>query len=352
MRYDETGFRGVYQNFITLPLTAFKGRLDNYPGIDKADCVLCYGFIKNDEGVCLLALGCGRHIDNGVEFFEGSRETVDISVKKIRQYDFMIVKEKDLRERYHAQLEMLRKYEASAEVMESRTFQFLDEIRDPYQIDDVQVLLFKKGVDTEMVIVRITGLQQPYIIGQLLEEPIGEFGCHKGDVIGFYVREDGYGGILLTADLNPSERVAKKDVISYLRKGIEAFNKAPDEKNYVEVLSLLKDCELYVPYLELNHQNVETLMKKDDKDIISHQIPDILQNNTGRYLPAFTSELELGAYGSNFIIRKVSFTDIIKAAESSSARPDGILINPYGHDPFVVKKELYKVMESLESRLK
>lgn len=352
MKYDETGFRGVYQTFVTFPLEAFKESVINYPGYEKADCVLGYGFAREAEGIFIAAVACGRHMDNGVEFFAAGRAPVFVSIRKLRQYDFMIVSEKDLRERYADKISSLREYDASSEVMESRTFAFLDDSRDPYQIDDVQVELVRDNVESEFVTVRITGLEPPYIIGRLLDEPSGDFGVHMGDVTGFYVRQSGLDETVLTADLNPSESYGRNEVVGLLEEAIEQFTMDPNERTYTRAVTLLRDSELLVPYLELNHQNLERLVKKKDDQITSHQIPDILRNSSGSYFPAFTSEEAMGEYGRNYIVKKKPFTEILREAENSAVTVDGIMINAFGFYPFVLKKELFEAVAKMESRIR
>ena len=76
MKYSETGFRAIYKNFCAFPLTdAFKQSMQDYPGIDKANCILVYGYIDHEAGLTLEVIAAGIEKDERFKFFEPSQET-------------------------------------------------------------------------------------------------------------------------------------------------------------------------------------------------------------------------------------------------------------------------------------
>lgn len=45
MKYQETGFRALYKNFVTFPLNdRFRKAMEGYPNVDDANCKLVYGY--------------------------------------------------------------------------------------------------------------------------------------------------------------------------------------------------------------------------------------------------------------------------------------------------------------------
>lgn len=47
MYYKDTGFRGLYKNFIAFSLKDnLRKCIENYPDADKANCILTYGYTE------------------------------------------------------------------------------------------------------------------------------------------------------------------------------------------------------------------------------------------------------------------------------------------------------------------
>lgn len=76
------------------------------------------------------------------------------------------------------------------EILRSEEFDFLDEFRNPSYPDDVQALLYKKGIAIEVVWVRLNFRSKKEIFGELLNEPYSDFGCHKGSMIGLVMTKE------------------------------------------------------------------------------------------------------------------------------------------------------------------
>lgn len=85
---------------------------------------------------------------------------------------------------------MISHYNADAEVEISRTIKFLDEFRHKLFPDDVLVITIKNGLNPEGCWAGITGLEEDFIIGTLLNEPDQNFGYHAGDAISMFIYED------------------------------------------------------------------------------------------------------------------------------------------------------------------
>ena len=61
MIFKDTGFRALYKNFCAFPLTEkYKKCMKEYLNIDKANCMLVYGYIDTEAGMTLEVLAGGR----------------------------------------------------------------------------------------------------------------------------------------------------------------------------------------------------------------------------------------------------------------------------------------------------
>ena len=195
MTYEEAGFRGVYHKLLLFPLDDRQMRkvLADFPGIDKADSYLGYGYIDHDAGVTVEILALAKAGEE-IEYFEPYTEKASTKVRmgELVSTPFIIVPGMDDEcfEKILGKLEIINEgYKESDEIHETRCFDFLDEFRDPVCIDDVEVLLYKEDLKLEKVWVRIEGTKTTengaFLVGKLLVEPYQDYGVHKGDEVVF-----------------------------------------------------------------------------------------------------------------------------------------------------------------------
>jgi hypothetical protein len=76
-----------------------------------------------------------------------------------------------------------------------REFTFLDPLRSDHYPDDIQVTLFKEGLQPELVWVRCTNADKitGVFFGRLLNQPYNDYGCHCGQIIAFQYIVDSNG---------------------------------------------------------------------------------------------------------------------------------------------------------------
>lgn len=191
MKYVETGFRPLYKNFCYFPLTdTIRGVINGFPGYETATGVLVYGYIDRECGMTLDVIACARDMGDGKVSFakpsDTTRSILRIGSLKDAEYSFIAYGDDELANKYKDRIEMISHYDDSDEVMESRKFDFLDEFRNDEHPDDVLVYLVKDGLHLEECWVRITGLEEKFIVGTLLNEPDQDFGYrYKQDSLRF-----------------------------------------------------------------------------------------------------------------------------------------------------------------------
>jgi len=206
MKYSEVGFRAFYHNFIVVPMKdSLKGVLKDFPGADRANSILTYGYIDRMAGFTLEVLAAAFMDNEEMSFGIGNTEKLSkIRIESVIDDECYYVDDEDdsMYELYSDKLEMLKNYDAEDGVEESRNMDFLDSSRSPEYPDDVLVYLLKNGNKPEGCWVRIEELAEHEIIGTLLNEPNQDFGYHIGNQIAFYVHQTENKEIILCANLN------------------------------------------------------------------------------------------------------------------------------------------------------
>ena len=206
MKYSEVGFRAFYHNFIVVPIKdSLKGVLKDFPGADRANCILTYGYIDRMAGFTLEVLAAAFMDNKEMSFGVGNAELLSkIRIESVIDDECYYVDDEDdsMYKLYSDKLDMLKNYAAGNGVEESRSMDFLDGSRSPEYPDDVLVYLLKNGNKPEGCWVRIEALAEHEIIGTLLNEPDQDFGYHAGNQIAFYVHQTENKEIILCTNLN------------------------------------------------------------------------------------------------------------------------------------------------------
>lgn len=201
MYYKDTGFRILYKNFVAFMLKDnLKQCIKDYPGADKANCILTYGYIDHNAGLTMEILAVGVKENDGFIFFDTLTETrAFIRIGAVIEDEFFFFDDKDggLSKRYFEKLNVIKHYAVSEEIEETRKMTFLDKSRHKYYPDDVMVYLIKQNLNPKGCWVRICGLGDNFIMGTLLNEPDQDFGYHNGEKIAFFVRQQKDKSIIL-----------------------------------------------------------------------------------------------------------------------------------------------------------
>ena len=193
MTYEEEGFRAVYKEFVVFPIAnqQLKELFADFPGSERADSFLGYGYIDHETGLTIEVLALTN--EETSEIFDPFPDEVSVKVRigELLDVPFVIIEDFDgqTRDEYATKLDIIDEgYKGSEELETSREYEFLDEYRDSICIDDVRVLFEKEGNKLEEIWVRIEGLKGSDIVGTILVEPYQDYGVHLGDEITFNMR--------------------------------------------------------------------------------------------------------------------------------------------------------------------
>lgn len=196
-RYTDISFRDINQHFCVIPMASIPQIQEMGVRMDiNQNMCLFYGYIDHEAGLTLELMDVGCRTENWFDFSNQNMETgLKLRIGAIKNTGIYILKNADgeFRKRYQESIQCLSIYDVSEEIKESRENPFLDEARHPEYPDDVLVYVHNCFTGaTEGCWVRIEGLvdteEHFYNFGILLNEPYGEFPCHKGDSIDFWLQ--------------------------------------------------------------------------------------------------------------------------------------------------------------------
>lgn len=206
MNYKETGFRVLYKHFAAFMLTSrLRKSIEGFPNAEKANCILTYGYIDHTAGFTLDILATGKKTENDFRFYNGSdkyRSIIRIGFVEDDEF-YLLDNEDKYRKQYAKQIEISDSYKVSDVIDSTRSMEFLDPFRDPHYVDDVLVYLLKDGNKPEGCWVRLEDMQDRLFIGELLNEPDQNLGCHMGERIGFFIYRQDNGETVCICNLNP-----------------------------------------------------------------------------------------------------------------------------------------------------
>ena len=374
MKYSETGFRALYKQFCTFPVTeTVRKVIGAFPGAEKANCVLTYGYIDTVAGVTMEIIAAGIEKGDRFRFFDGNdKVTIKLRIGSVENEDFSIIDDSDgnLKIRYADKIEMINDYDAPEDVEKSRGFTFLDNCRDKYCVDDVLVFLTKDGLDPEGCWVRIIGLGDHFIMGTLLNEPAQNFGYHSGEKIAFFVERTKDDKILCYSNMTPSMKLTAEDLAdgSMLRNAIHIFNQERTEPHFIDVLEFLRDSYVWIPcntilsdedYADMERAIMETIENDGPDSLLGKTftnknnirlVPDILQNGEKFFFPVFSSAEEMGEYGCHFSKIEKHFLEAIDLAVNNKQNVSGIVIDAFT-EPFVLEREIFDIVQKMKTRI-
>lgn len=374
MKYQETGFRALYKQFCTFPLTkTIRNLISSFPGVEEANCVLTYGYIDTEAGLTMEILAAGVENNNKFHFFDGKDGSLmKLRIGSVENEDFTIIDDPDgsLKQRYAEKIEMLDTYVPNEDVEKSRGFSFLDGSRNKYFIDDVLVYLTRDGMEPEGCWARIIGLGDHFIMGTLLNEPEQNFGYHLGEKIAFFVHETENHKVICVSDMNPSMKLTAEDLEdgSMLRNAIHIFNQERTQDHFLDVLEFLRDSYVWIPcntilsdedYADMERAIMETIENDGPDSLLGKTftnknnirlVPDILQNGEKFFFPVFTSADQMGDYGNHFSKVEKHFLDAIRLAANNPKNVSGIVIDAFT-EPFVLEREIFDIVEKMKTRI-
>ena len=193
----DTNFREFYHKFVYIECRDILEKLmKDFLNEDDTGAI-AYGYIDEQAGLSFQIAKLASLKDNDLRIRDSVDKTMMImrfgSLEKARYLDLSLI-DMDLDQFADFEKMIRESYDTENEAKEQlRTISFLDGCRHPNYPDDLAVVLLKGDNQAEQVWVRGNFLAEHEIRGELLNEPIADFGVHYGDSIQIipYKQKDG-----------------------------------------------------------------------------------------------------------------------------------------------------------------
>lgn len=343
MNYTQLEFRAFYKHFVIVPIgEAIIDTLKEFPEAKEAFGVLTYGYYNRENGLCLDALGF-VFTENENSWVEPPSKNIRLTyqIGSVENEECVFLGDEDggLANQFKDYLDLLEEnFSTTNEIEMTRQMRFLDQCRHQYYLDDILVRLEKPDMTPEGCWVRITGVSGMYFVGTLLNEPDQDFGVHKGDEVRFIAKETEEKQVVCFMDFYEDEEIkltaADLEDGQILDDAIEAFVTMRSKDYLLYLLEILRD------------SNVWVLCKKEN-----NKTPEILENEEGCFLSVFSKSEALDGYDDEFTKEHLSMLEVIEIARSYEKELDGIIVNPFDKAFFILSRNLWNLVESLQSRL-
>ena len=153
---------------------------------------------------------------------------------------------------------------------------------------------------------------------------------------------------------------------SFLKRATEICSRNRTQLNMIKLARILRDSVVWIPCNAIlsdadyevmekevlaasNGEGLDSLIGKTftNKDEV-RLVPDILQNGDDYYFPVFTTEEEMGEYGTHFSKVPGHFLKAVNLARNNEKDVAGIVINAFS-EPFVITMEMAELIETMES---
>lgn len=339
MKFSETGFRALYHQYTCFPIEPFRSITMAFPGNDKADHILTYGFVDHEEGLILEVLACGVEQDGKYNFYKTNPQIRGLAkITEVTEVDFdlLVAGNTSIPEIFKEKTDPVNARDEDTDLPQLRDIEEYDPFRDPAYVDDLTVHLIQEGRTLEICKVRMEELGVRCVIGTLLEEPYQNFGFHKGDRIPVTIDDSDPPRCI--ANLNPDQFYTKEQFAdgTLLKAAITDFNQDPCEDHLHALLEAIRDSDLWIAC-------------KPGSDA-SQIEPDLFQNDGDSFLPVFSHPDEMGEYASGFTATK---EDIIHLIDLVVDRPDyisAIVLNPFSQS-FILERRFFDTVYRMRSRI-
>ena len=395
MKYKDSSFRGVDRQFVVFAFNEeVRGKILEQLGAESpsagapdaaqesagaadtntaaliaafqtADSFLGYGYIDAENGrLSLVVLAPAQRMEEGVAIQQMLQDaSVIIRVEDLTEEDYFDIggteeADKQLRAQFGPIVEEIdAKNDESEDVKRARGMRFLDGLRHETRPDNVKVRIGKPGIAPETVWMRIIGVGEHDFTGVLLEEPLDDFGVHRGDTFTFGLQQkprdavdnsDGANGAAdggHTVDELFAARffkITKAESLNgvLLQRARDAYKDDPSVDTWGRFLDVLDNCYVWIP---CNASYAEAPAADDTIQLTA----DILTNGDVYFFPVFSSPVEMGEdYAKDFSLIEKPFREAIRMAETSEAKLNGIIFNAFS-DKIIINTELFEFLKEM-----
>lgn len=211
LKVEEFSFRNIYQQICLLTSRELVKDVDLYsvfefPPDEKLDGFLTYAHI--DGGTFSFEILAGAQLNGKrVKIFPASyKKSVNLKRSQVDDIELKIMTA-EYPVAFRDRIQMINdRSNVDAARKKTRLIKTLDAFRHPYYPDDVLVYFIDGTHESEILWVRCLSVNKNILIGELLNDPRNDFGCHAGDKIIFGIAQINGKNILLNLSKTEASR--------------------------------------------------------------------------------------------------------------------------------------------------
>lgn len=228
MILKDIAFTQYYHGYVTIEGDELTAELNDLVKVKDDDCyMLCSSYVAKDGLLHFNVLSIGSKWENCTRGLHFKKMLGDFEIGSVADCDARIVDPDE--DMIHKNEPFMEKMDQGTDegVMKAREDERLNGLRDIWYPDDILV-----GIVTEKQIseyyMEITGIQGPFLMGKLLEEPQIDPNIHNGDPVWAlpYLAHDGCRLYALYAgnNLNKEQKEKIRQIIQECNEGGISFS--------------------------------------------------------------------------------------------------------------------------------
>ena len=182
----DINFREIHRRLIAIKddrtINDIKSRI-HFP--ENCDSLLLFCYIDEEAGLTFELL-CPFNLKENLYYERNMKELRQIYRKGFfNDCEINIIPDEILKSEYLVKYidTIIKDYENDDKKIFTRKIKELDHLREKDYPDDILVYIYKEGLNTERVWVRLTKVENGKLYGKILNEPNSNFGIHLHDEI-------------------------------------------------------------------------------------------------------------------------------------------------------------------------
>lgn len=183
MKLEEMYFTDWYHQFITIEADDLTEQLKDEIKVNEDDCyALCCSYCNQDGLVCFNVLAIGNTWETCTRGLRYKRMLGTFTIDQVADKEARVCEPDYQMAKKNAEFILMMDEDVDEDILETRKDPRLDEVRDIYYPDLVMTGLIQDASITDYLM-RITGVDGPFLKGVLVQEPEKEIGVHEGDPV-------------------------------------------------------------------------------------------------------------------------------------------------------------------------
>lgn len=210
-------FTEYYHSFVTIEADELTAKLSGVIKITEKDCYcLCSCYVDEEGLICFSVLSVGESWEKCTRGLRRKQMLGTFTIDEVYAKEMRVANSEYSMIKKNTQFLEEKERSVDEDVIKARLDQRLDFLRDPYYPDVVYVGILD-DISLHEYAMKITGVKGPFLMGEMLEEPMEEVDIHEGDTIYTlpYIGPDGFHLLTLFGGtkMDPEDKKTMNEII-------------------------------------------------------------------------------------------------------------------------------------------